>query len=47
MKGMNKEEKEAYLMQYIGWKDDKSDQESDGFHELTEEDMDHPFDEQE
>ena len=43
MKGMSKAEQKAYLMEYMGWTDDESDQEGTDFLETTEEEMNHPF----
>lgn len=41
MMGMSKEEQKAYLMEYLGWIDEASDQEATDFWEPT--DMNHPF----
>lgn len=43
MKGMNKDQQKAYLMEYMGWTDEEPDQEGDGFWEPTEWEKDHPF----
>lgn len=43
MKGMNKDEQKAYLMEYMGWTNEEPPAESDGFWELSEEDPDSPF----
>jgi len=43
MKGMNKAQQKAYLMEYMGWTDDEPDQENTDFLDLTEWEKDHPF----
>ena len=44
MKGMSKKEQKAYLMEYMGWRDDKPSEDGSGFMEPSEWDQDHPFD---
>ena len=43
MKGMNKDQQKAYLMEYMGWTDDEPVQEGNDFWEPTEWEKDHPF----
>lgn len=43
MRGMNKEQQKAYLMEYMGWTDEEPDQEGADFWEPTEWEKDHPF----
>ena len=43
MKGMNKKEQKAYLMEYMGWTDDDPDQEGTDHWEPAEEESEHPF----
>ena len=43
MKGMNKEEQKAYLMEYMGWMDKEPDQEGSDLWEPSDEDSGLPF----
>lgn len=43
MRGMNKEQQKAYLMEYMGWTDEEPDQEGTDLREPTEWEKDHPF----
>ncbi len=43
MKGMSKAEQKAYLMEYMGWKDDEPSSEVTDFSEPSEWDQDHPI----
>ena len=43
MKGMNKEEQKAYLMEYMGWTDKEPDQEGSELWEPSDEDSGLPF----
>ncbi len=43
MRGMNKEQQRAYLIEYMGWTDEEPTQEGIDFWEPTEWEKDHPF----
>ena len=47
MRGMNKAQQKAYLMEYMGWTDDELDQEGTDFWEPIEGEKEHPFEQYE